>query len=526
MRRRLFEISFLIFLMLPALAGLFPPGFYQSQDGPSHLLRLAHFSQTFFDGQFPVRWISTLAYGLGTPLFLFNFPLPYYIGSLLLFLGFSVVASIEILFGASMLLSGIFFYLWMRQRYPFFAAFTGALFYMWAPYRFLVMYHRAALGEAMAFLFIPLLFLFIDNILEKPRRKPIIGLAVSYGLLITTHNVAALMTTGILLLYLLFQYSKTRAVRPLFMTIIGLFLGIGLAGFFWIPAVVEVGWTRLPGLAATTFPQHFVPPFALIRSAWEGGSIINGKTLGMSFQLGLIHILIFIGSAALVFVKRTSRSLLYPLFWIGLTILSVFLMLSPSEFLYKHIPGLAYVLYPWRFLGIAVFAIAVLATWLTSHIPKLITVGLIALLFIANRNHIQTRPYNVSDRELLSPNISAGDMDDEFLPPWADRQIRITRAREVGQPFPFIETIEMTPDQQRLRVNQYYFPGWKVLIDGKPADIIVNKENGGRMDVLVPPDVKVIDARFTDTPIRTLANGLSILSVLVVGFLLVKKQPS
>lgn len=515
----------LILLILPALAGLFPAGFYQSQDGPAHLLRLAHFSQTLFDGQFPVRWIPTLAYGLGTPLFNFNFPLPYYIGSLLLSLGFSTVTSVEILFGASMLLSGIFFYIWMRQHHTFLPAFTGSLFYVWAPYRFLVMYHRAALGEAIAFLFIPLLFLFIDKIFEKPRRMPMIGLTVSYGLLITTHNVTALMTTGILLLYLIFKGLQTRAVQPLLLTIVGLLLSVGLAAFFWLPAVAEVKWTRLPDLATTTFAQHFAPPFALIRSAWEGGSVIDGKTLGMSFQVGLVQILIFLGSVTLVFVKRGSRSHGYPLFWIGLTLLSVFLTLSSSAFLYEHIPGLAYVLYPWRFLGFVVFSIAVLAAWFTTQLPRLFTIALIALLLFANRNHIQTRPYVVTDEELLQPNISAGDMDDEFLPPWADRDIRVTRAREVGQPFQFIETIENSP-QKRLRINQYYFPGWEVRVDGKPVNIIVDEENGGRMDVVISSDAKVVDARFHDTPVRSLGNGISLATAGFLGFLLLKKRGS
>src|SRR3990172_9009087 len=76
-------VFLLIFISFLFLTPIFSPNFYMSHDGEAHVARFAAYFQAFADGQIPPRWAGNLNSGYGTPLFIFFYPLPGYIASLL-----------------------------------------------------------------------------------------------------------------------------------------------------------------------------------------------------------------------------------------------------------------------------------------------------------------------------------------------------------------------------------------------------------------------------------------------------------
>ena len=134
---------------------------------------------------------------------MFVYPTPYYIISALHFLGFGFINSTKILLASSFIFSGITMYIYLRSEVKSIAAFTGAIFYLFAPYHFLDLHFRASVAETLSFVFLPIIFLSINK-LNKNIFWPIF-LILSFAGLILTHQAITLSFTPIIILYFLFK---------------------------------------------------------------------------------------------------------------------------------------------------------------------------------------------------------------------------------------------------------------------------------------------------------------------------------
>jgi hypothetical protein len=75
-----------------------------------------------------------------------------------------------------------------------------------------------------------------------------------------------------------------------------------------------------------------------------------------------------------------------------------------------------------------------------------------------------------------------------------------------------------------LRFSTFTFPGWKTFIDDKEVPYTDNNKFK-LITVYVPSGQHTIKAVFTGTPIRSLANVLSILSIIgVIGWMILKRK--
>src|SRR5258708_6719509 len=102
----------LILISIPAIKSLLTPLYFPTQDS-IHVTRIYEMDQSLRAGQFPVRWASDLRYG--EPLFNFYAPLPYYAGTLLHVLSFRFIDISKILFGLSIILSGVAMYFLAKE---------------------------------------------------------------------------------------------------------------------------------------------------------------------------------------------------------------------------------------------------------------------------------------------------------------------------------------------------------------------------------------------------------------------------
>ena len=71
-----------------------------------------------------------------------------------------------------------------------------------------------------------------------------------------------------------------------------------------------------------------------------------------------------------------------------------------------------------------------------------------------------------------------------------------------------------------VRINEFYFPGWQVRVDGVVAPARVSDPNG-LLEVDVPVGKHQIEARMGSTPVRRYSAILSWVTLLVVLGLLV-----
>lgn len=92
------------------------------------------------------------------------------------------------------------------------AALLGALLYTFCLYRLLDIYDRAAIGEAISFTFLPLVFLGLYHIIKGNYKKWYI-LAIGFSLMILTHLLSSVLTFITILIFLLI-YNKSLREEP------------------------------------------------------------------------------------------------------------------------------------------------------------------------------------------------------------------------------------------------------------------------------------------------------------------------
>src|SRR3989344_6943888 len=185
-----FLIIVLLFVFtIPSIRDLLKPAAYTSHDLTNHVVRTIHMDRILKEGQIPSRWTGDLNFGYGYPLFLFNYPLPSMVASVLHNLGLSFLWSVKITLLLSMIFSAYFAYILFRYAFSSTAAgFVGGLFYLYAPIRFLNVYVSATFGNAVAFAFVPLIFW---AILKASRgefnRRALFAGSVSLAGLVLSH---------------------------------------------------------------------------------------------------------------------------------------------------------------------------------------------------------------------------------------------------------------------------------------------------------------------------------------------------
>jgi uncharacterized membrane protein len=206
----------IILLSLPALSELFKPGYFTTHDGEGHIIRLEEFDIAIQDGQVPPRLSKNLMYGYGFYFFNFNYPLVYYLGETAHKLGFNFTDSIKIVCGLGLTLSGLAMYFWQKRYWGDWGAFVASILFMYAPYRLLNMYVRGSVAEHIAFVMLPILFMFTEMIAEGDRRKRLIYIPLAgfaYALLMLSHNITAFIFTIVLGLFMLFHIYLYRNLK-------------------------------------------------------------------------------------------------------------------------------------------------------------------------------------------------------------------------------------------------------------------------------------------------------------------------
>src|SRR5262249_45493464 len=139
---------------------------------------------------------------------------------------------------------------WLRSIVSRRAALFGALVYLLAPYHLAIdLYTRGALAEMWAFVWVPLVLLFIDRA-AIGKRGAIAGLAVSYALLIFSHLPAPLIFPPVALLFAARQHVFPRAA-------LAMALGGGLAAIYLVPAMFEQDNVRLDTMTQGFYDYHY-----------------------------------------------------------------------------------------------------------------------------------------------------------------------------------------------------------------------------------------------------------------------------
>ena len=462
--RRNYGLILVLLLSFWAIRPFFIPGFFPMHDD-TQVARVFEMGKMLGSGVFPVRWVPDLGYGYGYPIFNFYAPLAYYVGGLFILLGFDALIATKLMMILGIILAGVFMYLLTKEFFGELGGLVSGLFYLYAPYHAVDIYVRGDAAEFWAYAFIPLM------ILGLYKRSILIG-SIGFAGVILSHNLTALMVTPFLLIAILLNcyiVPKGKKLLILYHSSLILFLGLAVSAFYWIPALLEIKNTNVFSQigGGADFRDHFVCIQQLWTSNWGFGGSTKSCIDGLSLMIGKLHIFsVFSSIFILIYLKFKHKNFndlpagkagIYYLsiFAILGFIISIFLMLEVSRFIWQAISLMAFFQYPWRFLLLTSFFSSLLSgfvVWfLQSEKPGLSTyfkpglyisvVFISLLLFLSLKFFVPQTIFPATAKDLTSERALkwvASKTSDEFLPP--DFEKPKSEHEIAKNPIPFKET--------------------------------------------------------------------------------------
>ncbi len=397
----------LVLCLLSAWPLLQKPGLPNGTDTLYHIYRVAEMDRSWSHGVFMPRWAETFYFGYGSPLFHYYASLTYYITSILSRLfGFDALDSLRLLIVLCMAGAGVGMFLFLRLRISALAGVIGALVYVYSPYLlYKEPYARGDFPELLALALFPAVMWLFERLLRRGGGGNFALAAFSLVLLINAHNLMALVLTGLLALWLVWN-GVLLGGRRAALAFGALLCGVGLAAYFWLPVIIEQGEVQLANLTALAeldYENYFVPLHHLLSPVplLDGGAV-NGL-LPLS-KLGLAQWVLALAGVigALWIAAKYRKEISAPLyrhltdalksaslhtlvFFAIMGVLMIFLITARSSFIWTSFLPLSFMQFPWRFLGPAAFCLAVLAginaVWL-ERLPAKISMPLITALVI------------------------------------------------------------------------------------------------------------------------------------------------
>lgn len=507
------------------------------------VIRLYEMDRCIKDHQIPCRWVPDLGALYGYPLFNYYAPLPYYFGELIYLLTHSLIFSVKTMFAVSFLGSFLFMYLFAKKYWGNLGGSLSAIFYTFAPYHALNFYVRGAMGEMWGLMFFPSLLWAFSRLFERTNIANTLLCSVLLGGLLTSHNLSAMLFVPITLQWVFFLFLQKKVIKFLWFSLMAIVLAICLSSFYLLPVIFEKDLVHVDTTTVGYFSytEHFKGVKKLILdNSWGYGASVRevpgGEKDGLSFQIGWIHLFGWILALyALYKLWRKNRNLsLLIIFSSFLIAFSIFMVNPGSQFIWDLIEPLKYLQFPWRFLLIISFFISFVAGsfFVQDQKKKIWWVALVIIVVVFNFSHYKPEKFlQITDQELLEGKnwdrqIKRSIYD--FLPIFAkeppaelakERYQILTGESEI---YDFKESSNWlkfktnTNTHTIIRLSKYYFPDWKIFVDGVQAQVEYRNNSLGLMTIILGKGSHVVEGRLFDTPIRSISNIITFAAISIV----------
>ncbi len=507
-------------------------------DGHIHMTTMAQFAQALKDGEFPVRWSNGFAQ-FGLPLPLFAHQLPAYAGALLIMSGLSVTTSYNLVLTATILLGSIILYVYVRTWVDTDAALAASIVATFFPYKIINMYIRGALPELLSASFFPLLLYGIDQITRGKYLRGSLWIGIGTLCIALSHPMLLLILGLTAAVYAAARLYPFKDIQALVYTASGVVFGIAGAAYYLIPLVIEMKY----------FYQGVQPAQALssdVFLSWKNFFdphwyyyLTHPGPRGNLLKVGIPELVLLLIATALLFFKKQKKESgiqkLHGIWW-GIAVVALYMTLPLSKPLYSLIPGLSLVQYPWRFLIVVQVAVAVLTAVLVQRFfssRKTLLVVLLSTLCIIRIPQLYGKNYAAFPESqyfhtisnLHSQNLNTIWSDNSEKYPPKTQQAAVLSGEAILLPTSLKNarrTYTINAAQPaRLIDYTFYFPGWKVFVDGTEIPIEFQDMNyRGLITYQVPAGSHQISVVYTQTKVRALASYISVFSFLTAALII------
>ncbi|MGA7918704.1 MAG: 6-pyruvoyl-tetrahydropterin synthase-related protein [Candidatus Acidiferrales bacterium] len=540
-----------ILLLVIAATAVVTPMFFlgnaSGHDFQFHLASWLDVAGQWREGIVFPRWAEWANWGYGEPRFVFYPPASWTLGAAL-----GSILPWKMAPGAfiwlAIVLAGISMWKFAREWVPEREATMAAVLYAVNPYHLVVAYYRSDFAELLASALFPLALWGAFRVVRNGWRN-LPSLAIPFAAIWLSDAPAAVLATYSLVLMLCVMCVLRRSVRPLLTGGSSIVVGLGLAAFYILPAAWEQRWVQIrQALADLLRPeQNFLfthardPEFLFFN--WKVSAIALGVVLGSAL--------------AAVFVARRQRELSEG-WWVPFAIgcAAIFCMFPPSVFLWRLLPKLEFVQFPWRWLGplgsVMAFFVAVAVgrvkrQWI-CWLFIVIALGSLGTAIVSDawwdsedipvlRKAIQTglgyegtdeyQPLGSDRYQLpgsdrtgevmansLAPPIQRVDADSGDIVPVGELPVQIQRWTANRKSFSVQAGAPVT-----LAVRLLNYPGWRVSVDHELGQVTAAAETA-QMLITIPAGARQVRVGFGSTPDRIAGTAISILFAMVLLFML------
>ena len=374
-----------------------------TDDGWLHLLRLIGVDNSFTNGTFPLV-APYFCNNWGYSMTAFYPPIVTFIPYLLGIISGSFSTGLKIFATFATILSGIFMYNFVNETTKKKGiAFFSAIIYMTFPYRLEDVYNRYAIGEFTAFVFIPLVFQGLYNLLHGGKKRHFYIAIGATGLLLS-HTISTLYTAVFCVLYILFN-AKTFFKKDIIVKCVinGIFILL-MSLMFLLPMLEFKSQTEYsifrPEVMKTGsqyMPDKTIKPWQFLKD--------KGEENGVSFVVGIPFILM-VAIGILVYSKIEKK---YKNFYLASTILGIIsFVMCTNLFPWAIMPNfLCNIQYPWRMLGFAMFFLSPICAMNIYYLAKTTNrkwlqnlVYIIFIIVIMIFTAIELKTYKTEDKTI------------------------------------------------------------------------------------------------------------------------------
>lgn len=522
-------IAILIAVGLVAIAPSIVSGIPNSNDLPQHYRVAVSFYDSLSKGNLCPGWNAQATKGYGDVSLRFYPPLIYYVLSGLRALTGNWYDASLLFFALLSVAGGLGVYVWGRTLLSRNEAIWAGIFFIIVPYHVNQIYQAFLLGEYAGSSILPFAFAFTELVCRRGRTRDILGLSISYALLILTNVPLTVIGSIALMAYGLMRARQSNVTWTILRLGLAVLLALAASAFYWVTAIAERRW-----MAGNTIDSGLWFDYRYNFLFWKA---VDGSTNWWANILAASMLVMFLPGLAL---KRSWQGRV----WINgakavgvLTIFAFIMALPLSEPLWKVFPPLQRIEFPWRWLAVASMTGSVLIAstanyWLGLARTKarpivLLAASCIIVPFALTLSQtIRGATYIPRPRfESITEGIGESSSLPFWLPIWATSTARqMPHEIEVeGRSF----AIDSWEAQRRTfsissgiatqaRIRTFYYPNWIAISDGRTLPL--RWDTDGAILITLPEEAVSVTLDFREpAPKRLSILGSAITWISIVA---------
>lgn len=518
-----------------------------THDGRYHIERTFYFVDSLKEGNIIPSWSRYYNNGFGSPIFIFLFPVPYLITSLVYIVGFSLTTTTKLAFVFFLGIGIISVYLLLKKGFLLKqeAALFGCLLFIFSPYTISQVFVRGSLRELAGMAIFPLVLLATLQLSKRITKRGIGILAFISGIYFLTDGLSVVLFVLLLGSFISFFLIKSKdRLKLLLSYLISYSLGLMTASYVFLPFLKESKYLKLN--VGYFYWDHFIYLIQYFDPHWGFGFSMPGLIDGMSFQIGIINLLVFTIFIFLLIKKRIKINLLLTLLLFNLILIFALITYSPlSLFIWEKVTFLRNIQLAWRLLAPVVLIIAIIGAFAANYfkISKKAIIAFYLFTLLVSFKYLRTNQIVVYEYRYLIKNSSDATAFHEFIPiyresttlPESKNKVEfITNDGNISNLSEKNNSISFTAEAEKdstLRINTLYFPGWEAKIDGIITEITItesqimqspdDKDLSGLIEISIPQGNHNVNLQFKDTQVRKQGKILSILGLITSIILII-----